>query len=60
MKAPAATFAEATGLITALRRPTESEIARIWLLAYVRTDDRSRYTKADGRSSPLKRCCKSV
>ena len=35
LKEPGATFAEATGLVTPLRRPSEPDMARVWLLCFV-------------------------
>ncbi|ORX37401.1 hypothetical protein BD324DRAFT_626030 [Kockovaella imperatae] len=35
LKEPGATFAEATGLVTPLRRPSEPDMARVWLLSYI-------------------------
>ena len=42
LKEPGATFAEATGLVTPLRRPSEPDMARVWLLCFVSASHSSR------------------
>ena len=58
LKEPGATFAEATGLVTPLRRPSEPDMARVWLLCYV-SNSASVSEAADPpfRSSRVKRFC---